>query len=206
MASTQEGNGRKRGCLAGRSRLLLASVAVLLILPCFGLMGGGSYLWARQQGVFSRWRSLGAPPGGAVGIAAADPSLVYVRTAQGNLYGCSHERGQQARACWVAARQPLSVDPDARAGESVFRGEPKPAPGQVVDALEVTTWYPEDAVETRYVVLQDGTVWKWEYDVGAYLSLFILTVGPAVGMLLALVIVGLLWVRAGRRYRRPRSQ
>jgi hypothetical protein len=192
--------------LSPRARLLLATGAILVLLPCLGLMGAGAYIRARRAGAFSRWRSLGQPPGTGVDIVTGDADVVYVRTATGLVYRCDHGETRAAEDCWDYAQEPLTVHSKARLGTSVYQGELEPPPGTVVDTLHVTIWYAEDAFETRYVLLEEGTVWMWQYDVGAYWTLSILLIGPAVGAAIGIVAVIVLWARAGLRSRRRRRE
>lgn len=178
--------------LSSRARLLLATGVILILLPCLGLMGSLAYLRARQAGAFSRWRSLGAAPGHAAEILSGDADVVYVRTTAGNIYRCTHWAKPVAGDCWQDAQGPLYINPDATFDQGLFRGEPNPPPGTVLDSLHVTVWYAENAYETRYVLLEDGTVWTWEYDTGGYWLLFIIMLGPAAGLALAIGLV-ILW-------------
>ena len=178
------------------SCLILVTGMVLITLPCLGLMGSLAYLKFRQAGVLSRWQSLGTPPDGGVEIVTGDTGVVYVRTDKGEIYGCEHLDRDKADDCWHIAQKPLSVDSRARFDERLYQGEVEPPPGTVVDSLEVTVWFAEDAFETRYILLEDGIVWKWEYDAGAYFSIFVILVGPAAGLITGIVVVVILWVSA----------
>ena len=183
-----------------RARLLVATAIVLLALPCLGLVGSVSYFSARKAGVFSRWRSLGMPPGGGVGIVTGDISVVYVRTGAGAVFGCSDHRGRKLPDdCWREGREPYGIDRKAAFDSRVYEGEAKPPPGTVVDSLEVSIRYGDAAFETRYVLLEDGTLWKWEYDVSAYGDLGTIVLGPLAGMALGIVAVIVIWARAGIR-------
>jgi hypothetical protein len=176
------------------ARLLLATGFLVALLPCLGLVGGGAYLKARQAGAFSRWRSLGVPPGTGVDLVTGDIDVVYVRTASGDLHACRHRGAGAARDCWERAQEPLSVDPDVRFDQRVYEREVQPPGGTVLDSLYVARWYAEDAFETRYVLIEDGTVWKWEYDVGGNWSLLILLAGGLAGMVLAMAAAALMWM------------
>ncbi len=186
------------------ARLLLATAALCILLPCLGLLGSGAYLRARQTGTFSRWQSLGAPLDRAVDIVTGDPDVVYVRTATGTIYGCVHAEAYEPVNCWIEAQEPLLIDPEARFDQRLYAGEVKPPAGTVVDTLYVTVWYAEDAYETHYALLEDGTVWKWEYDVGGYWSLLILVLGPLAGLAAGIAGSVVLWVSVGLRSSRQR--
>jgi hypothetical protein len=188
------------------ARLLLATAALCILLPCLGLLGSGAYLRARQAGAFSRWQSLGAPPGRAVNIVTGDLDVVYVRTAAGVIHGCVRAEAYEPVNCWGEAQEPLLIDPEARFDERLYAGEVKPPAGTVVDTLSVAVWYAEDAYETHYALLEDGTVWKWEYDTGGYWSLLILVLGPLAGLAAGIAVSVVLWVGVGLRSSRQRRQ
>ena len=183
--------------LSARARRLLTTAAILILLPCLGLGGSVAFLRARQAGMLTRWRSLGAVPGGGVEILTADIGVVYVAAATGKLYGCKHRGRPAAGDCWYEAQEPLTIDDKANFDTRVFQGEVVAPSGTVVDSLDVAIWRAEDTFETRYVLLEDGTVWKWEYDVGSYWSLTMLILGLAAGLVLAVVVVVVMWARAG---------
>ena len=191
---------------SSRARLLLATALLVALLPCLGLLGGAAYLKVRQGGTLSQWRSLGAPPGAGVDLVTGDPDVVYVRTTSGDVYGCRHRGSGPPRDCWERAQEPLSVDPQARFDQRVYQGEVQPPPGRVLDTLYVARWYAEDAFETRYVLIEDGTVWKWEYDVGGNWSLLILLAGGLAGVALAMAAAAVIWLPVALRALRRRRQ
>jgi hypothetical protein len=190
---------------SSRGRLLLATVLLLLLLPCLGLGASAVFLKARNSGAFTRWRSIGSPPDPGVKLVSGDPQVIYVRTTSEKLYACRHKERGSAPSCWVPAQEPLDVDRRVTTEHMRFTGEVPLPPGQVVDTLNVARWYAEDAFETRYTLLADGSVWKWEYDVGGYWSLLTMAAGLLLGGVLGLVAALVIWlsrVRHVRRYRR----
>lgn len=196
MTEDKKDNHQPKGRLS-RARFLLVTGVILVLLPCLGLAGSAGYLKARQAGALARWRPLGAPPDGGVDIATGDIGTVYVHTAAGSIYGCRHRGARGADDCWYEAQEPLSVDREARFDKRLYQRKVEPPPGRVVDTLEVALWQAEDAFETRYALLEDGTVWKWEYDVGGYLSLFIIILGPLAGVGLGIAVVVIFWAGVG---------
>src|SRR5690606_15450279 len=105
-------------------------------------------------------------------------------------------------ACWEPVTEPIEISNDfERDGEPVFRGEVPPPPGRVAEELTVTLLLAELATETRYALLDDGTVWMWEYGVSGYDNLFVLMAGPVVCLVGAAVVLGAAAVMAGRRGR-----
>ena len=189
---------RKR--LSANARRWLTTGIILVLLPCLGLGGGIAFFNARQAGKLSRWRSLGSPPSPGVEILTGDMGVVYLRTATDSIFGCEHRRmARPAENCWSETQEPVSIDEDATFEDNLFHDEVVSPSGTVVDSLNVTVWRAEDTFETRYALLDDGTVWKWEYDVGAYFSLFVLALGPVLGLALGLIVVLFVWAVAGLR-------
>lgn len=180
---------------AGAALLILV---IVLLTPCVGLAGSVGYLSLRTSGALSRWRSLGTPPEAAAEIAAGDTERLYVRTDSGSLYRCENFSWQRSGACWVPSQAPFDLDPNADFAKGLFGGQVPPPPGEVRDELKVMAWFAEDAFETRYAVLADGSVWVWQYDVGSYRNLAVLAVGPLAGFGLGLVVAALLAVRSAR--------
>lgn len=181
------------------ARLLVVTCATLVLLPCLCLLGSVAFLNAQRSGKFSRWRSLEAPPGNGVEIVTGDTYVVYVRAAAGDVYGCEHQRKVTADNCWVETQEPLGIDPNTAFDERLFQDDVEPPPGMAVDTLDVTVWQVASAHETRYVLLQDGTVWKWEFSRVGYSSLIIVVLGLLAGGVLAIVLVVILWSGVGLR-------
>ena len=201
---TKSDHQRKR--LKPRVRLLLATGVILILLPCLGLVGSVAYLKVRQAGALSRWRPLGTLPAGGVELVTGDRGVVYVRTAAGSIYGCKHSGTRVTEDCWYEAQEPLNVDHNATFDTRLHQREVEPPAGTVVDTLEVTIWRGGDAFETRYVLLQDGTVYKWEYDVGGIWSLLILLLGPMAGLVLGVVVVVIRWAGVGLQSLQSRKE
>jgi hypothetical protein len=174
------------------SVLALAVLVILLCSPCLGLGGGLAYVNALGQGRFARWRSLNAPPAGAAALVTADPNLVYVESGSGAIFVCAHNGRAAGAACWVTAQPPYAIAAEADFERAVFSGAVPPPPGDPVDQLPVSIILADAAWEARYAVLSDGTVWVWEYSAGGYDSLVALLLGPVVGLVLGLIVIGLL--------------
>jgi len=181
------------------------AVAVLLILvlsPCVGLGGGVAYLLAYREGAFSRWRSLGSPPAPATALYAGDTAVIYAAAADGNVYTCP-PTSQARDACWTLAAPPYTVDTRADYEHSVISGDPPPPPEAPVDVLYVSRFYAEMAVEARYALLPDGTVWVWYFESAGYLSLLVLLGSPVLGFGLGFVLAVILLLAQGARRPAP---
>jgi hypothetical protein len=144
-----------------------------------------------STGQLAKWQSLGAPPEKPSEIRAGDTRTVYVATQANRIYGCEH-RGEQTHG-WFVANELPKFDSRVERYRPVFQGQVPPPPGIVISQLNVTRWGAETADETRYALLADGTVWKWEYSrVGLFALLGNLLVGfiggAMIGVPLAIVI------------------
>lgn len=195
MQTHEPKQSEKRNRIAW-GRLLTGTVLVLVLLPCLGCIGSVVFAGLQRAGNLSRWQALGGPPGGGAGIVAGDLDVLYVRAKSGQVYRCEH-RKPEPTDCWTEAQAPYDVDPEVTDDSRVYAEDVEPPPGNVVDSLEVTIWYAEAAYETRYVLLDDGLAWRWDYEIGSYSSLFILICGPTIGLGLALLAVLGLWIWVG---------
>jgi hypothetical protein len=190
-------NAQKPRRLLPCACLLLVTGAILVLIPGLCLAGAVNYVDGQQSGEHSRWRSLGAPPHGGAEFITGDPDVVYVRTAAGDTYACRYYGSVGADTCWYAVQEPLKVHPNIQFDDPLFEGDVDPPPGTVVDALHVTAWERDASFEARYVLLQDGTVWKWEYDAVGYSGLIIIVLALFAGLILAGGLVIALWLGFG---------
>lgn len=175
--------------------LVVLTLNALLLLPCLGAVGGIGFFALESAGRLSTWKSLGAPPDQPIEILASDTDAVYVATQAGRIYGCQH-RGAQTR-CWFSVDQLPKLDSRSRRNAPVFEGQVPSPPGAVVSQLQVTRWGAEFADETRYALLADGTLWKWEYSrIGLFALLGNMLVGSIVGVMIAVPVISVVWLIA----------
>jgi hypothetical protein len=180
---------------------------ILILLPCLGLGGGVVYLRRWNAGALSRWRRLEPLPARGIELVAGTTTTVYVRAEDGGLYGCRHRGGIEVRRdCWFVAREPLDADLDHQSEERLYPGDVELPSGTIVDSLEVTVRYAESMSETRYLLMQDGAVFKWEYDRSMFGNLGKLVLGALAGLVVGIAVVVLLWARRGLQGRRGRSE
>jgi len=204
--TTIENGVIRGGVIFPWKRMLLTSALILISITCLAVAGSLVYLWAERTGSLSTWSSLGSPPEQAVELVSADLDIVFVKTEQGDIFGCNHETSQSSETCWVQSLEPLDIDPEAEFDRPLFDGTVKPPRGEVVDELVATMWYADAAFETRYVLLADNQVLKWEYDVSSNWSFFICFLGPVAGLVLGIGLVILIWLIIGLRWLNTKSK
>lgn len=143
--------------------LLAPIFSVLLLLPILGCLGGGWYGIAWQRGTMLGWKPLEPLPEKATEILAAGTGLsnyswvVYVKTTDQKVYSCSPD------AYWI---EKTVVPEDFRANPPcdppVYFEVPAP-PSRVIDSREVQACNFEAGFQVNFVVLEDGSVWRWQH-------------------------------------------
>jgi len=105
------------------------------------------------------WEQLESPPGDILRIVAAEQYSAIVETGDNLLYEvyCRVENADDV--CWEEVEDPIDV-PNWSCDDDVF---PQP-PDQVRDQATFCFQH-EYLVFTRYFLLKDGSLWRWEYAV-----------------------------------------
>lgn len=145
-----------RSCLKNTGLVIILFFS-MLVPPVLGLAIGLRFADAQNREVPQTWSALGVPPERASKILFADPLNLFVETVSGRVYRC----------CWnpTDAPQPTTTD--------LYRCQTTPAyqvptpPGKVMDRREVSYCNAEAVILQTFVILDDGSVWKWRYDPNA---------------------------------------
>ena len=145
---------------------------VILLIPVVSAAAGGYGTWvffttSRTSAVEAEaveWRPLGAPPGKAVKILGTylPPPALCVETDDGGRYqyiGCPDKPGPD---CWrgVEACEEASLPKGA---PEVLEFTARNPPGRVVDSVVIQIPIEFSEQTTNYAVLEDGSVWVWDY-------------------------------------------
>ena len=179
-------------------RRVVITVLLLIGLPLLGVGAGFALLDAWKDADAGRWQSLGTPPEMPTAIVDADIDAVYVRGQGGSLFECDRTGPTRENACWKEIDQPPERDSFVE-HRNTYRGEIPPPPGQVKESLDVSWQSAERSRHARYALLEDGSIWHWDYHGDANFSLVLLAAGPICGLALAIVIVLVMWLGAGLR-------
>lgn len=175
---------------------IVISVLLLIGLPLLGFRAGFDF--PERWKNLARWQSLGSPAEMPLAIVGGDLDVVYLRGQDGSLFECDRTGPTRDNACWKQVDQQRKRGGGENLGDR-FGGEIPPPPGPVKEVLDVSWMFAERATYLRYALLQDGSVWVWEYQADANWNLMLIVCGPVGGLALAIVIVLAIWLTLGLR-------
>jgi hypothetical protein len=93
---------------------------------------------------------------------------VYIRAEDDNLYVChlltTRQVGENAR-CAQTDAAPAPINSLLCRVPNAWKPSP---PGKVVDELSVRNCAANGYVDTHFIVIEDGTVWRWQNAQGGY--------------------------------------
>jgi hypothetical protein len=134
-----------------------------------------------------QWQSIGSPPGGASRIISTGQEYntreIAVLAINGRAYHCC----DQTALVWEEAEH---NQPQPRLACGALTAFPTAnPPGKIVDCAEISNWEPATS-KTIFVVLEDGTVWRWHLDVFLLTPLIIQFVcGPLIGLIMGMSLL-----------------
>ena len=181
-----------------RGEILTIALAGLIVALLCAL--GMSWYLNRDN----RWVRIVSPPNEPVTqIIAVDRALrAYVKTPQGNLYLCGGNTWLDACSTVTLSDLPTAKVPVQWTGCTTPFPEAPPAPGVVVDSIEVGRCL-EASTFSKLIVLNDGSLWQWRMTY-SWASSFGFTTSVILGLGAGL-IGGLVLVRTRRYLRTPVS-
>jgi len=164
-----------------RSSLSLLLTLVFIISHGFlGFTGAAWFVQSVTNGFLANWSSLGTPPGKAVSIQATASQSVtrktIVKTADGKFY--AYQPGLFSN--WVETTWSY---PEKTVISPTCPGFDKPRPylpHAIVDCAGFFTWEWQ-TTEDFFAVLDDGSVWRWQYGIGLLESLLLIVIVPILG-------------------------
>jgi hypothetical protein len=138
--------------------------------------------------VFPMWQPVTAPP--EKGVEILEGNTLYIRTTAGNIYQYGPSSYKDDTTEWSRVDQ---VNHEASGYECNFGGFATPIPpGKVISQLESHPCIVDASSQVNYILLEDGSIWRWEKTAGE-LDLLILPVG----VIVAAAIGGSLGVAVG---------
>jgi hypothetical protein len=172
----------------------------LAITCCLLVMGSIAGLWignalvpdVRTAARHAQWSSLGSPPGQVDAIAGEAPCGTFYGVVVQSSSGATY---QYCDAGWTdTGGLPVAI-----AGMGICQGDPPtqynpgfgrlPAPVKACAMNFTSEW---SVAERVFVILEDNTVWKWDftYGVGVYLAYWLMGLigGVAVAILVSIKV------------------
>lgn len=175
-------------------------ILLAIFIPIAGFYIGIFYGEIESTGRFVQWRSLGSPPGKVsklLGIMY--DSVLYVETVNGEKYKTTYFCEKSSPSCWNEANDTDKIgmpvyEACSRRWKDFIVATP---PDAVVQSIQKETCGGPVHEQINYVLVQDGSVWSWEYsfcDECPIIWYFIY--GPrgfGIGIVVSMVITAILW-------------
>ncbi|MBN1315787.1 MAG: hypothetical protein JXA42_09975 [Anaerolineales bacterium] len=132
-------------------------VLTVIAFTILGLILENGFFYLSETGIFVRWKSLGIPPDGGMEILGSGGIDVYIKTTTGKVYVCSMPK---RRNCWEETEWPPKVMQWSEPVEDDIFWVSRP-PDNVIDSIAVGDFAFDHIGEAKYVLLQNGSVWRW---------------------------------------------
>jgi hypothetical protein len=166
------------------------TIIIIFTTSLLGFSIGFGIANAVLNGSFNVWKPLGRPPGKATAIVDGYGSTVVIKTEDGKLY-------RSSSTGWVEIAPPLEKSIGWQFDCSGLPEPPTP-PGKVIAVEKGTTYCLEDRNQYYYILLEDNTIWMWNYSISMLGAAFILRIYPLLGLftgfLIGVAITIALWM------------
>lgn len=160
---------------------------ILIVCVMVGCLGGYILVSGKNNPDFTQWKKMPAPPEPVLRIIelggyGKQPHSITIETASGKQYDCCGP--------WPATWNSLEYKKtrygsECNKPESTLYNE---LPGKIVDCAYIMQF--EWATEHYYAaLLEDGTLWRWQYYYGMDTVLNSVTWGIIAGLGLGIVVI-----------------
>ncbi len=134
---------------------------------------------------FRPWQQLKAPPENAVEILAFhtpgfESGILYIHTSSGSIYAYSPFSDGTSNAEWTKVEQVNQEESNYECNLGEF-STPTP-PGRIVSQLESHPCLVDGESQVNFIILEDGSVWKWEGG-SSELDLLLIPLGVVVAVI-----------------------
>lgn len=141
---------------------LKPSLFVCLMILAGFIVGGGLYLLsaiaAPSYSLYvplGEWEQLAVvPPSNTVQLMAYQRGRIFLKSLDGKLHSCN----VSARAC-----SHVQYVPDTALRLCGEPGSLTPfTPGRIISSFSVRDCYPDVYVDTHFILVENGSIWKWQ--------------------------------------------
>lgn len=178
---------------------VISHTLFVLALAVVGLLIGALLGFRRvdELPLEEPWEQVGSPPARVTALLMIDRGDLYVTAADDQVYRC----------CWERSELPdYPSGPGSHFPCDVSQEKPSP-PAGVINRLDITYCGPDYGLAYAYVLLDDGSVWRWSYaqdglaTMGAVLTYSLGGVGG--GLLFGGAVAIWSWRRRSRKWKQP---
>jgi len=179
-----------------RDNLSLIVLATIIGLACGSLLG--VVVFVVYPSIDSSWQQISNPPDEAIEILGYYylGETVYVRTATGKIYACSSPSYKENKGCTELTEVPPELNINVSCNWKVFP-TPKP-PGKTIHQFEAHPCIPDSTLQVNHIILEDGSIWKWEKgtsEFGDFFTVIFVGVcgiaGAALGLISGIITLSL---------------
>lgn len=152
----------------------IALILFCLCLPVISALGGGfGGAWLVVAGP-REWQSLGAPPNRPVQILGLCEGTICVETFEGQRYRYHRKTCRQPaeQTCWieVISTTVMPLVPEL-ANPCLFEYDVPSPPRDAIQTVGAKVCHSGGDQYIYYALLEDGSIWHWEHDIGDMASL-----------------------------------
>lgn len=170
-----------------RFKVVLKYATILTVCMTFGCLGGYILVSGKSNPNTTQWQVMSAPPEPAVRIIelggyGKQPHSITIEAASGKQYDCCGP--------WPSTWNALEYKKTRYGGEC---NKPESTlynqlPGKIVDCAYIMQF--EWATEHYYAaILEDGTIWRWQYYYGLDTVMNAVLWGIVVGLGVGIVVI-----------------
>jgi len=177
---------------------VISHTLFVLALAVVGLLIGALLGFGRvdKLPLEEPWEQVGSPPARVTALLMIDRGDLYVTAADDQVYRC----------CWERSELPdYPSGPGSHFPCDVSQEKPSP-PAGVIDRLDITYCGPDYGLAYAYVLLDDGSVWKWAFTENPLAGISILLSYSLGGTGVGLLVGGSIAIWSWRRRRRKWKQ
>ncbi len=152
------------------------------------------------QGLFVKWQPLEIPPEPPAKILSVNLQSIDIQTISGTVYTYKPDTSywmtyDRPTGKWIKGRMAADqIEQSCNTEDTWISLAP---PGKVIETHDFS-WCPEIIVKVKYVLLEDGSIWRWS-DPGTANGITILLIAPILGFVIGIILSFIIWLQEKNR-------